>query len=230
VPLTVMTFLGGGRTPASADELSAVKARLDELAPPGSRTDVRALDDHYMTLDIPSPPARPRVRESADLDDDLEARIAGTIWLSDELDDLELVAANTCTQVDDVLGARTTAVFDSRVHLDLVGDGEQPAAYVLVPIARAAARTRDEFIWYYRTHHVPLAKSVGPRFTRYTTHRVLHTRGDFGRDGITVQEFPSLAEIDAHVKTRIEPSDVTINDLENFMSRVDYYVGDRAVF
>jgi hypothetical protein len=120
-----------------------------------------------------------------------------------------------------------TGVFHHRIHLDEVGAGPTPAAYAVILNIRQQRHTRDEYMWYYRTHHVPLAIALKPKFVRYSTHRVLHAEGRVIADAVTVQEFPSAADIREHLAVRLRPQDEGINDLGNFIGQVDYLLGSR---
>jgi hypothetical protein len=226
--LTIWTFFGAGSAPVSQQVLTTTREMLLELSPAGSRVDTRALDQHYMVLEASRDADASRLRFADELGSEQEARLAATIWLPDELEDPELRAVDTIERLHGLDPEPvTSAVCDSRIHLDLVGDDEPPKAYVVVSVTRAANITRDEYMWYYRAHHVPQAKALRPLFVRYSTHRVLYSRGDFAQDNITVQEYKSMEEVDRHVRKRVE--NASMNDQANFLSKVDYYAGDRAL-
>jgi hypothetical protein len=223
-----MTFFGGG-TNLPDDRLREAKRVAEEIAPQGSRVQARALDEHYMRITLPAEGGRPEIVHADGLRGERDVAAAVVLWLSDSLDGVELEAKNAAERLDRELDAFGTGVFDARIHLDRVGGGDAPKAYAMIMNTRQQRHTRDEYIWYYRTHHVPLAKDLGPAFLRYSTHRVLFSSSDFIQDAVTLQEFPSLEALDGHVKTRIRPEDEGINDIGNFIGQVDYYIGDRVL-
>lgn len=227
--LTIWTLLPGDVT-VTQDQLQKTKSDVLSCAPDGSRVQVRGIDQHFMLFEVSADggPSRPIFGD--ELANDHLARIAATVWLPDGLEDPEVRAVETI----DRLHALTpeplaSAVCDSQFHLDLTETAGEPTAHVVILLTKAAHTTRDESIWHYRTHHVPMAKALQPLYTRYSTHRVLHTRGDFPEDGVTVQEFPSHDAMTRHVQKRFEPDDDSFQDLANFLSKVDFYSGDHAV-
>jgi hypothetical protein len=226
MPLTVMAVFGP-TTPATDAELAEALTTARGLAPDAARVEIRGLDRHYMLLTVPE--TTPEVRMEPDLPAERIGSIAVTIWLSDGTE-VEEVAASLLVRLEQAFAPEAVAAFHASVHLDLVPAGAtQPPAFTFTINRRRPEHTRDQYMWYYRTRHVPLAKSVQPRFVRYLTHRTLYERGNVFDDAITIQEYASIEEIDRHIKTRTAPSDSTINDLENFIGAVDYYIGDRLL-
>jgi hypothetical protein len=150
--------------------------------------------------------------------------------LPDDLEDPEACAVDVIDRLHrQIPEPLSSVVCDSQVHLDLTEARGTPTAHVVILLTKAHTNTRDESIWHYRTHHVPMAKSLQPLYTRYSTHRVLHARGEFTEDGLTVQEFPSRDHLTQHVRKRFLPDDDSFKDLANFLSKVDFYTSDHAV-
>lgn len=225
--LTIWTFLPGGDT-VTEEELRKVKNTVQSCAPDGSRVQARGVDQHFMLFDVDADSERPVFGD--ELSNEHPARIAATIWLPDDLEDPEACAVETIDRLHRQTPEPLSSVAcDSQVHLDRTETSGAPTAHVVIFLTKAHADTRDESIWHYRTHHVPMAKSLQPLYTRYSTHRVLHARGDFVEDGLTVQEFPSHDHLTRHVQKRFEPDDESFKDLANFLSKVDFYTGEHAV-
>jgi hypothetical protein len=224
-----MTFFGGSGELTSA-ELKAAKKIAEGLAPYGSRVEIRALDDHYMQIALPQDGAQARLLRSDSLTAPRPASGVAMVWMAPAIGTLESTAAKTVILLHEALAGTASAVFDPKVHLDKVIPGQPPSAYAVIMNTRQARHTRDEYMWYYRTHHVPLAVDLDPLFIRYSTHRVLWSSGAFVQDAVTLQEFPNMEDLDRHVAIRIRPVDSAINDLGNFIGQVDYFVGDRSVF
>ena len=227
MPVTVTSFFPADTAPPLSDDaLKAALATARGLAPKGSRIEVRALDRTYLDMDIPLGGA-PIVKIN---DGDMPAPIspaAVTVWFDEAIDNMELKAQQTAKAVHEALGARSTVTFDTRCHLDLTG-GNMPKLQALIVVHRRPDLDRDQHIQHYRTRHVPLAKSLGPRFTRYTTNRVLEVIGDFTGDHITFQEYPSYGDLVTHLNTRVQKSDTAHNDQGNYNRHVTYNIGERT--
>ncbi|QYL23801.1 hypothetical protein [Mycolicibacterium diernhoferi] len=225
--MTIWTFLPGEQAVSAAD-LQQAKESVLSCAPAGSRVQARGIDEHFMLFDVAVDPSRPTFGD--ELGNDHPARIAVTIWLPDGIEDPEVRAMETLDRLHGQDPAPlASAVCDSQFHLDITEVTGEPSAHVVILLTKAAHTSRDEAIWHYRSHHVPMAKSLQPFYTRYSTHRALHVRGDFPEDGITVQEFPSRDAMTRHIQKRFEPDDDSFQDLANFLSKVDFYTGEHFV-
>ena len=223
-------FPAQGSGPLSDDQLKAALKTAKDLAPAGSKVEVRALDDTYLEIDYPTPGSEPTVARAGmygELPKPYAPAIV-TIWFDDALDNLELKVQETAKALHGALKARGTGTFDTRCHLDLTNGGPPPKLQAVIVINRRTTLDRDQFIQYYRTHHVPLAKSLGPKFTRYTTFRLLEAEGDFTADCVTFQEYPSYDEIVAHMNNRVRSDDTAHNDVGNFNQHIVYNIGERT--
>jgi hypothetical protein len=225
--LTVMAFFGGAE-PLDQARLQAAADHALAASPDGASAEARALDQHFMLIE-PQGSGIPDVRYAADLADAVPASGWITVWLPVGTDDVDRRAGALADQLHGDLDAHSTGVLEPRTHLDQAADAELPA-YACIFNSRRPEHTRDEYIWYYRTHHAPLAVELSPLFRRYVTHRVLHARGPLLTDALTTQHFASLGDIDSHVRRRNRPTDPAINDVHNFVGRTDYYVGNRSAF
>jgi hypothetical protein len=225
--MTIWTFLPGPQS-VTRQDLEQAKARVSHCAPVGSKVQMRAVDEHFMLFDVAVDPTGPRFGD--ELSSGHPARIAATVWLPEGIADPEVQAMATLDRLHEgdpePVGS---AACDSHIHLDLTAEAGEPTDHVVILLTRAEHKTRDESIWHYRSHHVPMALSLQPLYTRYSTHRTLHARGAFAEDGLTVQEFPSRDALTAHVQKRFEPDDDSFQDLANFLARVDFYSGGHAV-
>lgn len=227
--LVVMSFFGANETPIADADLRRALETSRDIAPDGSRIEVRALDSVFLEIDFPAPDA-PLVNYEGGAMPRPFAGAVATVWLDDGLDNIELRAQETARALHRALGARGTATFDARRHLDLVKDEHAaPGFQAVIVIRRREDLDRDSFIQYYRTHHVPLAKRLAPRFTRYTTFRTLETEGDFPFDCVTYQEYPSRDEIRAHMGNRLKTEDEAHSDVGRFNRYLAYNVGERTL-
>lgn len=230
MPLAVMSFFGSNDAPIADIEMQRALELTQRCAPEGSRCELRALDATFLELNYVSPDAAPEMaREGEALPKPFAGAVA-TVWFDDALDNVELRAQQSARKLHARLNARGTATFDARRHLDLVNDDNKtPPLQAVITIERRADLDRDAFIQYYRTHHAPLAKSLGPRFTRYTTFRTLEIEGEFPFDCITFQEYPSLDEIRAHMGNRLKNEDEAKSDVGNFNRHIIYNIGERTL-
>lgn len=229
MPLLIMSFFGdAAKAPLSDTDLENAFSTGKKLAPAGCKVEARALDRTMIEI-FYQPDADPQiVLDDADrLPLPISAGVV-SVWMEDAIDNVELVTQNLSRQLHDALQAVGTGTFDARRHLDLVGEGETPTLQAFVVIERRADLDRDTFIQYYRTQHVPLAKRLKPRFTRYTTCRTLEKFGDFPADCVTIQEYPSLDELRQHLRTRTADGDEAVDDIQHFMSHVVYNIGERT--
>lgn len=225
MPITVMALLGAQASRPSDGELSDLSADVGRVGTPAESSAVFALDTHALRIAIDQ--HGPTVITTRDQLRPPPAPMMAT-WTLDADDSApERTAQALLDQVEKHLPSLSCAALETRVHLDLVGAVAPPAAYAFIMNKRQQRHTRDEFFWYYRTNHTSLAKALKPRFVRYATHRVLHSRGELFEDGVTVQEFPHLADFWEHIKVRTESGDEAFDDIRNFVGVVDYWVGDR---
>jgi hypothetical protein len=217
----------GPPTPVSDDELRQTWAQARDLAPESARVVARALDRHYMVLTVPE--ATPAITMEPDLPPERIGSIALDIQLADGLE-VEAEAAALIDRLEQALAPEAIAAFHTSLHLDLVtGDAAEPPAFTFTINNRRPEHSREDYVWLYRTQHVPLAKAIGPLFVRYITHHTLYERGSVFGDTITIQEYASIDDIDRHIRTRTAPSDDAINDIVNIVGHVDYYIGDRVI-
>ena len=230
MPLVILSFFGDrAATPLSDVDLEQAFATGKRLAPAGCKVEARALD--RTMIDITYPPEGDPVIILDDPDRLPLPFSAGvvSIWMDEAIDNVELATQQLSRELHDALGAEGTGIFDTRRHLDLVGDGPIPMLQAFIIIERRSDLDRDTFMQYYRTQHVPLAKRLGPRFTRYTTYRTLEAIGNFPGDCVTTQEYPSLDELRKHLLTRTSDGDEAVDDIRHFMSHVTYNIGERTL-
>jgi len=231
MPLAIISFFGDSRTaPVSDADLKRAWKLAQSVVPEGSKVEARALDRTFLHMRYPKPDGAPEVKlnDPASLPPPIAAG-AITVWMDDALDNVELKTQQTAKALHEALSARTTGTFDARRHLDRVGNGTTPTLQALAVVERRPDLDRDTFMQYYRTHHVPLAKSLKPRFVRYTTFRLLERIGDFPGDCVTLQEYPSLDELLTHLTTRTAKNDTAGDDIGNFIAQLVYNIGERTL-
>jgi hypothetical protein len=230
MPLVIMSFIGAGEAAPMAD--AALQTAYDaakDIAPPGCRVEARALDRTFLDCRYsPGQPPRIIIDDMAGLPDPIAAATV-SIWMDGAIDNLELRTHEIATELHAALGATGTAIFDARRHLDLVGHAPSPTLQAVAVVERRRGLDRDTFMQYYRTHHVPLAKSLKPRFTRYTTFRTLETISTFPGDCVTIQEYPSLEALRQHLYTRTADGDAAGDDIDNFIAHLTYNIGERMI-
>lgn len=231
MPLVIMSFFGPSDAALLEDtQLEAALATGRAAAPENCKVEVRALDRPYLQLLMPNVGEPPEIM--LENSDRLPPRFSGgvvTIWMDDALDNIELKTQQCAKALHAALDARATVTFHASRHLDLVGDGPAPTLQALVVLERRAEMDRDTFIQHYRVGHVPLAKALAPRFTRYTTFRVLEIIGDFPGDCVTLQEYPSLEAIRDHMSRRATVGDSASDDIAQIAHRINYYIGERTL-
>ena len=229
MPLTTITFFPANRDAALSDiELKAALETVKGIAPPGSRCEVRALDDTFMEIKVPPGGPPDYAFEDSGVLPKPFAPAAATIWFDDELEDIEYVVQQTMKRAHEALDAKGSGVFDARRHLDLVKDGPLPKLQILCTMEKRPDIDRDAFIQYYRATHVKAAKTKKPAFTRYTTCRQLEGVGDMPFDCITVLEYASLDVLRDSLTQRLEPAaNPTPSDLPVFAKRIVYNLGER---
>jgi hypothetical protein len=219
-------FPGDASAPLPDEALRGALATVQGLAPRGARVEVRALDSTYIDMIFTDSTSAPAIKlDDGDMPEPFSPAVA-TIWFDDAMDNVEQKAQQTAKAVHEALKARGTGTFDTRCHLDLT-DGTMPPLQAVIFVFRRPDMDRDTFIQYFRTHHVPLAKSLSPRFTRYTTNRLLEALGEFTADCVTLQEHPSYDAWVDHVNTRQQESDTALDDIGNFNRRNTTYIGQR---
>lgn len=230
MPLVIMSFFGdGAAAPITDPDLHRAYAIAQSKAPDGCKVEARALDrtfidNHYQrgvppTVIFDDPERLPSPISSGVI----------SIWMNSALDNVEMRTREVAQALHDALDAIGTVTFDARCHLDLVRDGPTPTLQAVAVVERSADLDRDSFIQYYRTHHVPLAKSLKPRFMRYTTFRTLERIGTFNGDCVTIQEYPSLDAIREHLLTRTSQGDSAGDDIVNFITHLTYNIGERTL-
>lgn len=229
--LAIMSFFG--RPDAALLSDAELQSALDagrSLAPEGCKVEVRRIDRSYLRMVFPAVGEPPEI--ALEQADKLPPRIAGavvTVWMDAKLDNVELVTQQTAEALHAAFGAIATVTFDASCHLDLVGDGPAPGLQAMVVMERREALDRDAFIQQYRIGHVPLAKRLRPKFTRYTTFRVLEIIGDFEGDCLTLQEYPSLDAIRQHMSVRANVGDEAAEDIAHIVRRITYHIGERTL-
>lgn len=230
MPLVVTSFFqAGSAAPISDADLASAYRIGVSLAPEGCRVEARALDRTFLDCRYPEGAAPQVILDDPDRLPAPVSAAAISIWMDDGIDNLELRTRDVSVALHDALAAIGTATFDARRHLDLVGDGPAPTLQAVAVVEGRPELDRDSFMQYYRTHHVPLAKRLKPRFTRYTTFRTLEKIGDFVGDCVTIQEYPSLDELRQHLVTRTSDGDTAGDDVGNFIAHLTYNIGERTI-
>jgi hypothetical protein len=226
-----MSFFGQpDAAPLSDSELQSTLETGRSMAPEGCRVEIRRIDRSYLRMVFPAVGEPPEI--ALEQPDKLPPRIAGgvvTIWMDEKIDNVELRTQQVAKALHAALDAVATVTFDASRHLDLVGDGPAPGLQAMVVMERRGALDRDTFIQQYRIGHVPLAKGLRPKFTRYTTFRVLEVIGDFEGDCLTLQEYPSLDAIRQHMSVRATVGDEAAEDIAQIASRITYHIGERTL-
>lgn len=230
MPLVIMSFFGDpSATPISDTDLKGAYKIGQSVAPSGCKVEARALDRTFIdSYYSPGEPPRIALDDPERLPPPIAAG-AVSIWMDDAIDNLELRTREVSEALHKALNAIGTATFDARRHLDLVGDAPTPTLQAVAVVERRGDLDRDTFMQYYRTHHVPLAKKLKPRFTRYTTFRTLEKIGSFPGDCVTIQEYPSLDELREHLRTRTSQGDSAGDDVGNFITHLTYNIGERTL-
>lgn len=230
MPLVIMSFFGDGKhAPLSDADLQRAHETGQSLAPEGCKAETRALDRTFIDSHYPAGEAPSIVLDDPERLPPPISSGAVSIWMDDAIDNLELRTREVAQALHEALGAVGTATFDARRHLDLVGQNPTPTLQAVAVVERRGDLDRDTFMQYYRTHHVPLAKRLKPRFTRYTTYRTLETIGAFPGDCVTIQEYPSLDELREHLRTRTSQGDSAGDDVGNFITHLTYNIGERTL-
>ena len=220
-------FPRGGAGSLSDEALMEALAVAHRLAPPGSRCEVRALEETCLDIQVP-PGGPPRFTlEGGPLPTPF-ARAAATIWFDNGLDNIELTAQQTAAHLHEALSGRGAGVFDVSDHIRPVAGSARAGLHVLATMTRRLDIDRDDFIQYYRTTHVTRAKAAQPIFSRYTTFRLLESVGDLPIDCVTLLDY---AARDALRKSLAPPPksdrDPPPSDLPRFVSRIVYNIGER---
>ena len=199
------------------------------IVPPGSRVEARAFDRTWLELSYTSPDGEPKF--TLDDPDALPKPLSGaiTVWIDDSLDNVELQTQQTAKALHQAIGARTTGIFDGQCHLDLTKDGKLASVQGLAIVTRRPDMDRDEFMQYYRTTHVPLAKrNSAPFHVRYTTFRLLERFGDFPGDACMLSE--NNASLEVMKKTLLELlHGEDEEDARKFVYYLVEYVGQRSL-
>ncbi len=221
MPVSVMALLPQGRF------LDADFESLRRVLPARAEAAIYGLDDFFLRIDLLG--SRDAiVTPSSDLGPPPSTRL---LMIEVDADDPtpERTANALLDRLDESAEPVGSAALESRQHLELQPGASSPSAHAFIMNTRQPRLTRDEFYWYYRVNHTSLAKDLQPGFTRYATHRVLHSRGHGFEDGVTVQEYPDLAAFRRHIEVRTRADDVAFHDIANFVGVVDYWVGEGRV-
>lgn len=168
-----------------------------EIVPPGSKVEIRAFDKTWIELSYANPNGEAKFAvDDPDVLPILFTPSAAIVWISGSLEDVDLRAQQIAKALHQLLEARATGVFDGRLHKDPLDEGVHAPVHTLAIVTRRPDMDRDEFIQYYRTVHVPLAKrTCGPTLLTYTTFRLLERFGDLPGDACMLSEYSTSLEV-----------------------------------